>query len=185
VLVWLVPQQAHAQSGTNINPRHDCVWVNPNGSWISVWRYKNAQGAITIPVGTGTPDNYFTGVGTPAVAQNQGQFTSFLASQTPQSTVSFTVTMPATVTSLTWNLSGNGVSATPSGGSTCASQPVPLIAGFSVWSEALVLVTAMSGTAILLRRKKARTPTQATGQSTAQATTRRRTTRIARVKETL
>jgi hypothetical protein len=125
---------ALAQGVNSINPRLDCTWLNADGWWISVWRYKNPGPQVTIPVGGVPPnDNYF--VGSIPIGQDQGQFTTFLANQTPQSTEFFTVTMPPTVNSITWKLSGNSVSATKpaAGASTCSSQPVPITGSVPLW----------------------------------------------------
>jgi hypothetical protein len=147
---------AHAQSGTNnLNPKLDCAWLNPDGSWISLWRYKNPQGTpVNIAIGT-TPANYFTGVGTPAVPQNVGQPTVFLANQTPESTLSFGVTMPATVTSVTWNLSGNTATTPKPTSSTCASQPIAQIPGAGPLAQAAILAAVMCLSWMGLKRRRA------------------------------
>lgn len=124
----LLPGLASAQVVNSLNPKLDCVWLKTDGWWISVWRYKNPGDERVIPVGGTAPnDNYFTG--SAPITQDQGQFTTFLADQTPQSDEFFTVTMPPTVASITWHLSGNSVTAdkpSSSRGNTCSSQPVPL-----------------------------------------------------------
>lgn len=142
-----VGSSALAQGVNSINPRLECTWLQADGWWISVWRYKNPGPQVIIPVGGVSPnDNYFEG--SSPIGQNQGQFTTFLANQTPQSSAFFSVTMPASITSITWRLSGNSVSATKpaTGGSTCTSQPVPIsgavppIIGYGLAAALMVLL---------------------------------------------
>ncbi len=135
--------------GPSMNPKLDCVWLNGDGSWISVWKYKNPHGATTIPVGT---DNRFTG--SPAVAEDQGQFTSFLAFQTPESAEFFTVTMPSTQTSITWHLDGKSKTASKPTSSTCPTEPVPLIAGVPDWVTLVALPILIVGAALVLDRRR-------------------------------
>jgi hypothetical protein len=137
----------------NLNPKLDCAWLNPDGSWISLWRYKNPQGT-PVNIAVGNPGNYFTGVGTPAVPINVGQPTVFLANQTPESTLSFGVTMPSTVTSLTWTLSGNTVTTVKPTGSTCASQPISQVPGAGPLVQAGIVASGMAAALVAVRRKR-------------------------------
>jgi hypothetical protein len=144
-----------------LQPRADCSWLLPDGSWLTVWRYLNTGVAQNIPVRTTpSPYNYFTGTGA-TVATNQGQFTSFLASQTPQSAQFFVVHVPSTVTTLTWFLAGANVhlhkpGTVGSAGRNCASSPVPLIAGGDTLSSSAAMAATMTVTTFVLLRRRNR-----------------------------
>jgi hypothetical protein len=118
-----------ATSGTGpVSPILECVWHVGSTNWLSSWGYSNSSSSTqSIPVGS---SNSFS-----PGATNQGQPTSFGPGTHDNAfTVPFVASQPPA-----WKLDGTTVSSSPSD-KKCASQPVPIIAGTTNWTTALVLV---------------------------------------------
>jgi hypothetical protein len=124
---FAVTEPATSGAGT-VSPILECVWHVGSTKWLALWGYSNSSSSTqTVPVGT---SNSFS-----PGATNQGQPTSFgPGTHDNVFTVPFVASKPPA-----WTLDGTTVSSSPSD-KKCANQPVPIIAGTTNWTTALLVV---------------------------------------------
>ena len=111
-----------------VSPILECVWHVANTNWLALWGYSNSSSSTqTIPIGA---NNSFS----PGSA-DQGQPTSFSPGTNDNVfTVPFVASAPPA-----WTLDGSTASYSPSD-KKCGNDPVPIIAGTTNWTTALVVV---------------------------------------------